>query len=139
MSNSMRPPQTAATRLCRPWDSPGKNIRVGCHFFLQCMKVKVKSLSLRLLKWCITFQLKNPPGIPITLKIQSPLPQSECCVHFSQIPILSCFLSQNHHLHSQPLVTLGILRNSELIFEQIRGVSKQCQIRLGKSQSVFFK
>ena len=30
-----------------PWDSPGKNIGVGCHFLLQCMKVKseVKSLS----------------------------------------------------------------------------------------------
>ena len=28
-----------------PWDSPGKNIRVGCHFLLQCMKVKVKLLS----------------------------------------------------------------------------------------------
>ena len=28
------------TRLPRPWDSPGKNTGVGCHFFLQCMKVK---------------------------------------------------------------------------------------------------
>ena len=28
------------TRLPRPWDSPGKNTRVGCHFLLQCMKVK---------------------------------------------------------------------------------------------------
>ena len=33
-------PQTAATRLPRPWDSPGKNTGVGCHFLLQCMKVK---------------------------------------------------------------------------------------------------
>ena len=33
------------TRLPRPWDSPGKNTGVGCHFLLQCMKVKVKSLS----------------------------------------------------------------------------------------------
>ena len=32
----------------RPWDSPGKNTGMGCHFLLQCMKgkVKVKSLSL---------------------------------------------------------------------------------------------
>ena len=37
--------QTAATRLLRPWDSPGKNTGVGCFFLLQCMKVKVKSLS----------------------------------------------------------------------------------------------
>ena len=27
-----------------PWDSPGKNTGVGCHFLLQCRKVKVKSL-----------------------------------------------------------------------------------------------
>ena len=33
------------TRLPHPWDSPGKNTGVGCHFLLQCMKVKVKSLS----------------------------------------------------------------------------------------------
>ena len=31
------------TRLCRPWDFPGKNSGVGCHFLLQCMKVKSES------------------------------------------------------------------------------------------------
>ena len=36
-------PQMAATRLPRPWDSPGKNTGVGCHFLLQCMKVKSES------------------------------------------------------------------------------------------------
>ena len=36
-------PQTAATRLPRPWDSPGKNTGVGCHFLLQCIKVKSES------------------------------------------------------------------------------------------------
>ena len=33
-------PWTAAHQLPRPWDSPGKNTGVGCHFLLQCMKVK---------------------------------------------------------------------------------------------------
>ena len=33
------------TRLPCPWDSPGRNTGVGRHFLLQCMKVKVKSLS----------------------------------------------------------------------------------------------
>ena len=36
-------PETAASRLPRPWDSPGKNTGVGCHFLLQCMKVKSES------------------------------------------------------------------------------------------------
>ena len=31
------------TRLPRPWDSQGKNTGVGCHFLLQCMKVKSQS------------------------------------------------------------------------------------------------
>ena len=31
------------TRLTHPWDSPGKNTGVGCHFLLQCMKVKSES------------------------------------------------------------------------------------------------
>ena len=30
-------------RLLRPWDSPGKNTGVGCHFLLQCMKLKSES------------------------------------------------------------------------------------------------
>ena len=36
-------PQQQPTRLPRPWDSPGKNTGVGCHFLLQCMKVKSES------------------------------------------------------------------------------------------------
>ena len=36
-------PETAAHRPPRPWDSPGKNTGVGCHFLLQCMKVKSES------------------------------------------------------------------------------------------------
>ena len=34
MSDSVRP---------HPWDSPGKNTGVGCHFLLQCIKVKSES------------------------------------------------------------------------------------------------
>ena len=36
-------PETAAYQAPRPWDSPGKNTGVGCHFLLQCMKVKSES------------------------------------------------------------------------------------------------
>ena len=43
MSNLVRPHRWQPTRLPRPWDSPGKNTGVGCHFLLQCMKVKRKS------------------------------------------------------------------------------------------------
>ena len=39
----MRPHRGQPTRLPRPWDSPSKNTGVGCHFLLQCMKVKSES------------------------------------------------------------------------------------------------
>ena len=43
MSDSGQPHRWQPTRLPRPWDSPGKNTGVGCHFLLQCMKVKRES------------------------------------------------------------------------------------------------
>ena len=43
MSDSVRPHRRQPTRLTRPWDSPGKNTGVGCHFLLQCVKVKSES------------------------------------------------------------------------------------------------
>ena len=36
-------PEKAAHQASRPWDSPGKNTGVGCHFLLQCMKMKSES------------------------------------------------------------------------------------------------
>ena len=43
MSDSVRLQRRQPTRLPRPWDSPGKNTGVGCHFLLQCRKVKSES------------------------------------------------------------------------------------------------
>ena len=43
MSDSVRPHRRQPTRLPRPWDSPGKNTGVGCHFLLQSRKVKSES------------------------------------------------------------------------------------------------
>ena len=39
----MWPHRWQPTRLPRAWDSPRKNTGVGCHFLLQCMKVKRES------------------------------------------------------------------------------------------------
>ena len=43
VSDSVRPHTRQPARLLCPWDSPGKNTGVGCHFLLQCMKVKSES------------------------------------------------------------------------------------------------
>ena len=43
MSDAVQPFRRQPTRLHCPWDSPGKNTGQGCHFLLQCMKVKSES------------------------------------------------------------------------------------------------
>ena len=39
----MRPHRRQPTRVLNPWDSPGKNTGVGCHFLLRCIKTKSES------------------------------------------------------------------------------------------------
>ena len=43
MSDSVRPHRWQPTRLPCPWNSPDRNTEVGCHFLLQCVKVKSES------------------------------------------------------------------------------------------------
>ena len=57
MSDSVQPHRRQPTRLPCPWDSPGKNTGVNCHFLLQCMKVKSES---EVAQSCLT--LRNPMG-----------------------------------------------------------------------------
>ena len=51
----MRPHRCQPTRIPHPWDYPGKNTGVGCHFLLQCTKVKSES---EFTQSCLT--LRNP-------------------------------------------------------------------------------
>ena len=65
MSDSMRPHRRQPTRLPHPWDSPGKNTGVGCHFLLQCMKVKSEN---EVAQSCLTLSDPmdcSPPGSSI--------------------------------------------------------------------------
>ena len=48
VSDSVRPHRRQPTRLPHPWDSPDKNTGVGCHFLLQCVKVKSESEGAQL-------------------------------------------------------------------------------------------
>ena len=66
MSDSVQPHRRQPTRLPCPWDSPGMNTGVGCHFLLQCMKVKSESEVAQL---CPT--LSNPMDCRL---LQAPLP-----------------------------------------------------------------
>ena len=65
MSDSVQPHRRQPTRLLCPWDSPGKNTGVGCHFLLQCMKVKSES---EVAQSCLTLSDPmdcSPPGSSI--------------------------------------------------------------------------
>ena len=78
MSDPVRPHRRKPTRLLCPWDSPGKNTGVGCHFLLQCMKVKSESgekkkkVKVKLLSraqllaapWTVAYQAPPSMGFP---------------------------------------------------------------------------
>src|SRR5574337_743582 len=86
MSDSVRPHRRQPTRLPSPWDSPGKNTGVGCHFLLQCMKVKgesevTQSCPTLATPWTAAYQAPPPMGFSRqeyrseehTSELQSPL------------------------------------------------------------------
>ena len=84
MSDSVRPHRRQPTRLPRPWDSPGKNTGVGCHFLLQCLKVKSES---EVAQSCPT--LSNPmdcslPGSSIHRGFQARVLESDA-ISFSKV------------------------------------------------------
>ena len=61
VSNSVRPHRWQPTRLPHPWDSPGKNTGVGCHFLLQCMKVK---REIEVAQLCLTLSYPMDCRLP---------------------------------------------------------------------------
>ena len=72
---TLRPHRRQPTRLPHPWDSPGKNTGVGCHFLLQCMKVKSES---KVAQSCLT--LSDPidhslPGSSVHGILQAGVPE----------------------------------------------------------------
>ena len=83
------------TKLPCPWDSPGKNTGVGCHFLLQCMKVKGKSLShVGLLATPWTAAHQAPPSLGFSrqghwtgLPFPAPMHESESEVAQSRLTL----------------------------------------------------
>ena len=64
VSNSVRPHRWQPMRLPHTRDSPGKNTGVGCHFLLQCMKVKSESEVAQLCPTLSDPMDYSPPGPP---------------------------------------------------------------------------
>ena len=88
MSNSVRPQRWKPTRLPRPWDSPGKNTGAGCHFLLQCTKVKSErevAQSCPTLSDPMDYSLPAPPSMGFSrqecwsgVPLPSPHPRLGC-------------------------------------------------------------
>ena len=57
---TLRPQRRQLTSLPCPWDSPGKNTGVGCHFLLKCMKVKSSEFA----QSCLTPSNPTDCGLP---------------------------------------------------------------------------
>ena len=65
MSDSVRPHRWQPARLPRPWNSPGKNAGVGCHFLLQCMKAKSEREVAQSCPTLCDPRDGSPPGYPV--------------------------------------------------------------------------
>ena len=90
VSDSVWPHRRQPTRMPRPWDSPGKNTGVVCHFLLQCMKVKSESKSLsrvRILATSWTAAFQTPPSMGFSRQEYwsgGPLPSPTACCRAGQ-------------------------------------------------------
>ena len=94
MSDSIRPHRQQPTRHPHPWDSPGKNARVDCHFLLQLMKVKSEN---EVAQSCPT--LSNPMDCSLPdSSVHGIFPGKStgvgchCLLHYLSYTILSSFL-----------------------------------------------
>ena len=86
---TLRPHRRQPTRLRRPWDSPGKNTGVGCHFLLQCMKVKSQS---EVTQSCATLSDPmdcSPPGSSVHCSFQARV-LKWAAIAFSELQAKEC-------------------------------------------------
>ena len=105
MSESVRSHRQQPTRLPCPWDSPGKNTRVGCHFLLQCMKVKIES---EVAQSCLTLSDPMDCSLPGSSVHECKLKQLNRTTHLLEWP-------KSRTLRLQMLMRIWINRNSYLV------------------------
>ena len=91
MSDSVQPHKRQPTRLPHPWDSPGKNTGVGCHFLLQCMKVKSESEVAQSYPTLSDPTDCSLPGFSIHGIFQARVPESGA-IAFSHVSLLLLLL-----------------------------------------------
>ena len=102
----MRPHRRQPIRLPRPWDSPGKNTGVGCHFLLQCMKVKNQSEVAQLYPTIRDPMDCSPPGSSIHGIFQARVLEWDAIAFFHYPhPLPFQLIPPSHHLTTNiPLI-----------------------------------
>ena len=100
MSDSVRPHRRQPTRLPRPWDSPGKNTGVGCHFILQCMNMKSESEVAQSCPTPSDPMDCSPPGSSVHGIFQAS--------HWSGVPLPSPLFHINSGKYIRMQVLMGI-------------------------------
>ena len=101
MSDSVRPHRWQPIRLLPPWDSPGKNTGVGCHFLLQCMKGKSESEVAQSCPTLIDPMDCSLPGSSIHGIFQARVLEWGA-IAFSTLDL---HLGENVHLENKPVLT----------------------------------
>ena len=121
------PHRRQPTRLGFPWDSPGKNTGVGCHFLLQCMKVKSES---EVAQACLT---QRPHGLQPT-RLLRPWDfwgkSTGVGCH--------CLLYGSDEGRFKPSILITNDGKSSLI-EEIDGIFQKCILRSKRNPTVFWK
>ena len=101
MSDSVRPHRRQPTRLPHPWDSPSKNTGVGCHFPLQCRKVKSES---EVAQSCPT--LRNPMDCSLPGSSSMEFSRQE---YWSGVPLPSPMTNLDSILKSRDITLLTMV------------------------------
>ena len=112
MSDSVRPHRRQPSRPRRPWDSPGKNPGVGCHFLPQCIKVRSES---EVAQSCPTLRDPmdcSPPGYSVHGIFQARVLEWGAIafsdspgISVGPFPSLFLFQNENAHLNYCPCFT----------------------------------
>ena len=99
-SDSVRPHRWQPTRLLCPWDSPGKNTGVGCHFLLQCIKVKSETEVAWFITWTCLFR-------QVIRGVRVFLPQATTSRLYSWVPGWMCQFLEWVGIHPGLMCTTG--------------------------------
>ena len=134
MSDSVRPHRRQPTRLPRPWDSPGKNTGVGCHFLLQCMKVKSESEVGQSCQTVSDPMDCSPPGSSIHGILQARVLEWGAIAFSESVLVLSKFKSDSTY---SELLSSWINKNKlfkylsdEIYFLHIFPLNLPCKVKL---------